>query len=151
MAGTSIIEHFYTILNYLNKVNDEIQEKGDIDIEEVKLQYRLEELKNGIQTDIEQIENMLANSLQKKEEDLSNQDISEDIKKLLEAMHDSAIEIHEHFLSICDMFIEYIETLNAEILPQIKERIDNGIFKLDELKSINDELSKILESHKYEN
>jgi len=151
MAGTSIIEHFYTILNYLNKVNDEIQEKGDVDIEEVRLKYHLEELKNGIQTDIEQIENMLENSLQKKEEDLSNQDISEDIKKLLEAMHDSAIEIHQHFLSICDMFIEYIETLNSEILPQIKERIDNGTFKLDELKSINDELSKILEGHKYEN
>jgi len=150
MAGTSIIEHFSNILKYLKKLSEEISNADESKIEELKQQYKLEELKNGILSDIEQIENLLQESLSQKEEDTSNPDISDEIKNLLISMHDSAIDIHEHFLNICNQFIEYIESLNPQILDSIKEQINNGVIKLQELKEITDELSKIIEQKKYE-
>lgn len=152
----SITEHFSDILKHLLEFSNEIDKlpnnQNDIEnnIEKIKEKYKIEELKKGIETDIEQIENMLNETLQKKEEDENNNELSEEVRNVLIAMHQVAIDIHEHFLNIARNFIEYIDTLQTEILDSIKEQINIGVIKLEEMKEINKELEKIINNKQFE-
>lgn len=152
----SITEHFSDILKHLLEFSNEIDKlpnnQNDIEnnIEKIKEKYKIEELKKGIETDIEQIENMLNETLQKKEEDENNNELSEEVRNVLIAMHQVAIDIHEHFLNIAKNFIEYIDTLQTEILDSIKEQINIGVIKLEEMKEINKELEKIINNKQFE-
>ncbi|MGB9639003.1 MAG: hypothetical protein ACPL1F_06920 [bacterium] len=146
--GTSIVEHFSNILNYLensykllNTENDESKKNEIIN--------NLNQLREYIQTDIEQINNMLNSSLEKKEEDLNNPYLSQDVKDLLESMHDAMIDIHTHFLNIAESFIEFIDTLNPEILNNIKSSINDGVIKLEEFKDINNQLKELLNKQEF--
>lgn len=146
--GISIIEHFTNILKYLQNIAEEV--KNNPNIEEIEKKYELDDLKKGIEIDITQIESMLDETLKKREEDENNTEISDEVREVLLAMHDAAIDIHQHFIDIAQKFIEYTETFNQDILEQIQERINLGVFKLDEFKQINTQLAEILSYKKYE-
>ncbi len=92
---------------------------------------------------------MLNSSLEKKEEDINNSDLSEDIKEFLVAMHDAMIDIHTHFLNIAELFLEFIDTLNPEILSNIKQLINDGVIKLEEFSEINKQLKELLEKQEF--
>ncbi|MCS7243596.1 MAG: hypothetical protein RMJ36_02525 [Candidatus Calescibacterium sp.] len=146
--GISIIEHFNNILKYLKNFSEEIENNQNIT--ELKEKYKLDELKKGIETDIEQIQEMLEETLKKREEDENNSEISAEVKNVLLSIHDSAIDIHEHFINIAYSFIEYIETLKKEILEQVREKINSGVIKLEEIKEINKKLEEIINYKEYE-
>lgn len=145
---TSITEHFSNILHYLQKVDEEI--KNNQKIEEIREKYKLKELEEGIRTDIEQIEEMLQETLEKKEDDENNENLSEEVKNVILAMDEAAIDIHEHFLNIAQLFLEYINNFNSEILESIKEKINEGVIKLEEMQEINKKLEEIINYKKYE-
>jgi hypothetical protein len=146
--GTSIVEHFSNILNYLVNSYNALSTEQD-ESKKNEIINKLNELKEYIQTDIEQINNMLNGSLEKKEEDLNNPNLSQDVKDFLVSMHDAMIDIHNHFLSIAVSFIEFIDTLNPEILNNIKDSINNGVIKLDEFNEINKQLKELLEKQEF--
>lgn len=144
----SITEHFSNVLHYLQKVDEEI--KINQNIEEIKEKYKLKELEEGIKTDIEKIEEMLQETLEKKEDDENNENLSEEVKNVIIAMDDAAIDIHEHFLNITQLFLEYINNFNSQVLELIKEKINEGVIKLEEMKEINKKLEEIINYKKYE-
>lgn len=146
--GTSIVEHFSNILNYLKNSYDLLNIENN-ESKKNEIINKLKELKEYIQTDIEQINNMLNSSLEKKEEDLNNPDLSQDVKDLLESMHDAIIDIHTHFLNIAESFIEFIDTLNPDILNNIKNSINNGVIKLEEFNDINKQLKELLNNQQF--
>ncbi|MCX7871109.1 MAG: hypothetical protein N2485_06025 [bacterium] len=146
--GTSITEHFSNILNYLQSSYNDLNNEQD-ESKKNEIIAKLQELKEYIQTDIEQINNMLNSSLEKKEEDINNSDLSEDIKEFLVAMHDAMIDIHTHFLNIAELFLEFIDTLNPEILSNIKQLINDGVIKLEEFSEINKQLKELLEKQEF--
>ncbi|MCX7759277.1 MAG: hypothetical protein N2169_06705 [bacterium] len=146
--GISITEYFNNILNYLKTFSEEIEKNQNIT--ELKEKYKLNELKKGIETDIEQIQKMLEETLKKREEDENNSEISAEVKSVLISIHDAAIDVHEHFIYIAYSLIEYIETLKKEILEQVKEKINSGIIKLEEIKEINKKLEEIINYREYE-
>jgi hypothetical protein len=146
--GNSIVEHFSNILNYLVNSYNALSTEQD-ESKKNEIINKLNELKEYIQTDIEQINNMLNSSLEKKEEDLNNPNLSQDVKDFLVSIHDAMIDIHNHFLSIAESFIEFIDTLNPEILNNIKDSINNGVIKLDEFNEINKQLKELLEKQEF--
>jgi hypothetical protein len=146
--GTSIVEHFSNILNYLVNSYNALNKEQD-ESKKNEIINKLNELKEYIQTDIEQINDMLNSSLEKKEEDLNNPNLSQDVRDFLISMHDAMIDIHNHFLSIAESFIEFIDTLNPEILNNIKDSINNGVIKLDEFNEINKQLKELLEKQEF--
>ncbi len=147
-TGTSITEHFSNILNYLQVSYNDLNNTQD-ESKKNEIINKLQELKEYIETDIEQINNMLNSSLEKKEEDINNPDLSDDIKDFLASMHDAMIDIHNHFLNIAELFIEFIDTLNPEILDNIKGLINDGVIKLEELNEINKQLKDLLEKQQF--
>jgi predicted RND superfamily exporter protein len=146
--GTSIVEHFYNIFNYLVNSYNALSTEQD-ESKKNEITNKLNELKEYIQTDIEQINDMLNISLEKKEEDLNNPNLSQEVKDFLASLHDGMIDIHDRFLSIAESFIEFIDTLNPEILDNIKDSINNSVIKLDEFKEINKQLKELLEKQEF--
>ncbi|MCS7165032.1 MAG: hypothetical protein RMJ51_01960 [Candidatus Calescibacterium sp.] len=146
--GISIIEHFSNILSYLQKVSEEL--KNNSNTQELIEKYKLDYLRIGIESDISRIQDILNETLKKKEEDENNEDINREVREVLIAIHEAALDIHQHFIDIAEKFIQYIQTFDDNILDQIKERINSGVFKLEELKQINTKLTEILNYRKYE-